>query len=342
MNHRSRFVRIVASMMAMVLIFLCVPVASSATAINTTTQITYTRDFIVQNAVPVNDWNETVMYSAVGFFNLVEIEPFIPESDTTSALTTATRILALISVGELNKETAEENPEVKALSDLQKEDGSFGGFYETVYSVMALNSCDAFFSSEKAVKNILSYQKEDGSFDIGDENPILSTSRAMTVLSMYGTDPAVADALDKTIEYIRSTETEEGLFGDGRCDTFCAAMIGLVDVGVTVTGEDWGKLANNLVKFKNDDYSYNMYTEDEQFSSTATLYAIAAFDAIGRGRSVYIRLMEDGELNQYSLKDYMPFLSGYGIIALVAVAFWVYLIFFRGRKRNEKAVKRND
>ncbi len=342
MLKRSRFIRIVASMMAMVLVFFCVPVASSASAINTSTQITYTRDFIVQNAVPVNDWNETVMYSAVGFFNLVEIEPFIPESDTSSAYTTATRILALISAGEMNRESAAENAEVAALADLQAEDGSFGDFYDTVYAIMALKACDALFGSEKAVKNILSYQKEDGSFDIGDGSPIISTSRAMTVLSMYGTDPVVANALDKTIEYIKSTETEEGLFGDGRCDTFCAAMIGLVDIGVTVTGEDWGKLANNLVKFKNDDYSYNMYAEDEQYDSGATLYAIAAFDAIGRGKSVYIRLMEDGELNQYSIKDYMPFLSGYGIIALIAVAFWVYLIFFRGRKKTEKVVKNND
>lgn len=342
MLKRSRFIRVVASMMAMVLIFLCVPVASSASAINTSTQITYTRDFIVQNAVPVNDWNETVMYSAVGFFNLVDIDPFIPEADTSSAYTTATRLLARIAAGELNAESAAENEEASILAEFQKEDGSFGDFYDTIYAVMALNACDKLFGSEKAVKNILSYQKEDGSFDLGDGSPIISTSRAMTVLSMYSTDTTVANALDKTIEYIRSTETEEGLFGDGRCDTFCAAMIGLVDIGIVVTGEDWGKLANNLVKFKNDDYSYNMYADDEQYDSTATLYAIAAFDAIGRGKSVYIRLMEDGELNQYSIKDYMPFLSGYGVIALIAIAFWIYLIFFRGRKKTEKAVKNND
>lgn len=342
MLKKSRFVKLVAAMMALVSVFFCLPVASSATSVNTSTQITYTRDFIVQNAVPVNDWNETVMYSAVGFFNLVEIEPFIPESDLTSALTTATRILALISVGEMDRESASESPELNALVSLQQEDGSFGGFYDTVYSVMALRACDALFGSEKAVKNILSYQKEDGSFDIGDGSPIISTSRAMTVLSEYSSDPVVAEALDKTIEYIKSTETEDGLFGDGRCDTFCAAMIGLVDVGVTVTGDDWGKLANNLVKFKNDDYSYNMYTDDEQYDSGATLYAIAAFDAIGRGKSVYIRLMEDGALNQYSIKDYMPFLSGYGVLALIAVAFWVYLMFFRGRNKKEKAVKNND
>ncbi len=329
-------------MMAMVLIFICVPVASSAASVNASTQITHTRDFIVQNAVPVNDWNETVMYSAVGFFNLVDIKPFIPEEDTSSVMTTATRILALISTGEMNRENAAESPEPDALAELQQEDGSFGDFYETIYAIMALKACGETFSSEKAVNYILSSQKEDGSFDIGDGSPILSTSRAMTVLSMFSLDPRVAEALDKTIEYIKSTTTEEGLFGDNRCDTFCAAMIGLVDVGVTVTGEDWKTLANNLVKFKNDDYSYNMHEDDTQYSSTATLYALAAFDAIGRGKSVYIRLMEDGELNQYSIKDYMPFLSGYGVLALIAVAFWVYLIFFRGRQKNEKAVKRND
>lgn len=342
MFRNSRLFKIFVYVVVAVTVFACLPVSSSASSVNLTTQITHTKDFIVQNAVPVRNWNETVMYSAVGFFTLTEIEPFIPESDVSSAYTTATRILSLISVGELNRELAAEDPEVDALSDMQKEDGSFGDLNSTLYSVMALKACGELFMSEKAVEYILSFQAEDGGFYVDGEHPVVTTSRVMTVLSEFGLDPKVSDALNKTIEFVKSQRAEDGFFDDGRCDTVCAALIGLVDLGVTVTGDDWGKMVNNLVKFRNDDYSYNMHIDDEQFDTSATLHAIASFDAVGNGKSVYVRLMEDGALNQYSLKDYLHIFKGYGIIALVSVVFWIYFMFFKNRKKNKKAVDIND
>lgn len=342
MCRNSRFFKIIVTVMVAVTVFACLPISSSASSVNLTTQITHTKDFIVQNAVPVRNWNETVMYSAVGFFTLTDIEPFIPEADTSSAYTTATRILTLISVGELNRESSAENSEVKALSDMQKDDGSFGDLNSTLYSVMALKACNELFMSEKAVEYILSLQSEDGGFYVEGEHPVVTTSRVMTVLSEFGRDPKVSEALNKTIDFVRGQRVEDGFFDDGRCDTVCAAMIGLIDLGVTVTGDEWGEMVFNLVKFRNSDYSYNMMIEDEQFDISATLHAIAAFDAVGNGKSVYVRLMEDGALNQYSLKDYLHIFKGYGILVLVSAVFWVYFMFFKNRKKNKKAVGVND
>ena len=250
--------------------------------------------------------------------------------------------MTLISVGELNRESSAENSEVKALSDMQKDDGSFGDLNSTLYSVMALKACNELFMSEKAVEYILSLQSEDGGFYVEGEHPVVTTSRAMTVLSEFGRDPKVSEALNKTIDFVRGQRVEDGFFDDGRCDTVCAAMIGLIDLGVTVTGDEWGEMVFNLVKFRNSDYSYNMMIEDEQFDISATLHAIAAFDAVGNGKSVYVRLMEDGALNQYSLKDYLHIFKGYGILVLVSAVFWVYFMFFKNRKKNKKVVEVND
>ena len=70
MCRNSRFFKIIVTVMVAVTVFACLPISSSASSVNLTTQITHTKDFIVQNAVPVRNWNETVMYSAVGFLRL--------------------------------------------------------------------------------------------------------------------------------------------------------------------------------------------------------------------------------------------------------------------------------
>lgn len=342
MIRKLKMRRIITLLITVILVVSCLSVSSSASSVNMSTQVTYTRDFIVENSIPVKNWNETVMYSAVGFFTLTEVEPYIPEADYSSAYTTATRIVTLISVGELNRESSEDNEDVKVLVSLQNEDGSFGDLNATLVSIMALKACDSLFMSEKAVEWVLSNQSDDGSFSSDGEHLVVTTSHVMTVLSQYVSDSRVGSALEKSIEFLKSQQTENGFFDDGRCDTVCSALIGLVDVGVSVAGDEWGKFVDNLIKFRNDDYSYNMFVDDDVFDSEATLYAVATFDAVGRSKSVYTRLMEDGELNQYSIKDYIPFLTGYGIVACVSIVFWIYLMFFRNRKDYKKVVKIND
>ena len=65
MIKNSRFVRTAAIFMAAVMVFLCLPISSSAKTVNITSVITSTKDYVVQNKIPVNDWNDTVMYSSV-------------------------------------------------------------------------------------------------------------------------------------------------------------------------------------------------------------------------------------------------------------------------------------
>jgi len=339
MLQHSRFVRTVAILMTVVTVFLCLPVSASAQAINITNHITYTKDYVVQNLIPVNNWNDTVMYSSVGTFALTEVEPYIPEADPTSALTMATRIIASISVGLADRSDAAENEDVATLKELQKSDGSFGDFYDTLYSVMALEACDVIYMTEKAIENILSYLHEDGGFYYEGESPVRTTGRAMTVLSMFTEDPKVSAAINKNIEFLQSKKTENGLYDDETCVTYCCAMIGLLDVGITMIDNERVKMASKLMEFRNTDYSYDANIGDEESDNTATLYALTALDAAGRSDSVYARIMQEGSVNQYSLKDYIPFFTGYGILALISVVFWVYLMFFRGRKQKENKEK---
>lgn len=342
MNGKKGLIRLFSLYLAVVMVFLCLPVSASAKAINTSTEITHTRDFLVQHPVTPQSWDETVMLASVGYFTFADVEPFIPEKDLSSAYASATRILTLIALGETNGETAAESEEISELKKLQQDDGSFGDFDSTVYSVMALNAVEAVFGSERAVENILSYQQEDGSFLFGDEHPIFTTAKAMTVLSAYLSDEKVTAAMEKAVTYVESSKTEEGLMGDGRCDTFCAAVIGLVDLGVQVNDNKWGYLVNNLAEFKNKDYSYTMNADDEGYDSSATVYALAAFDAMGRGKSVYVRLMEDGTLNTNIFEGFKPFITGYGILAVISIAFWVWIIFFRNRKFKKAEDSEND
>lgn len=339
MMQNPGFIKKIVLIMTVITIFLCFPVSSSANSMNITNHITYTKDYIVQNQIPVDDWNDTVMYSSVGIFSISEVEPYIPEADPTSARTTATRILASISVGQADRSEGEENADVAALKKLQNKDGSFGDFYDTLYSVMALKAFDVTFMSEKAVENILSYQNEDGGFYYEDESPVRTTGRAMTVLSMFTEDPKVTNAINKNIEFLESKKLENGLYDDETCITYSCALIGLIDVGVTMTGNERVKMASKLMEFRNTDYSYNANIDDEKSDDTSTLYALTALDAAGRSDSVYARIMEEGSVNQYSLKDYIPFFTGYGILALTSVVFWVYLMFFRGRKKKENKGK---
>lgn len=339
---RIRVFKAAAATLAAAVIMSVSGLCTFATTVNVSSQITQTRNFIVKNAVAATDWSDTVMYSSVGFFSLTEVSPYIPEADASSAYTTATRLLAQIASGETDGKTAAEGEDVKTLVSLQKDDGSFGDFYDTLYSIMALKACETSFMSEKAVKSLLSLQGDDGSFTYGDENPVVVTSRALTVLSMFYEDTTVSDAISSAVSYIDSCQAEGGGFADGQADTLCEAIVGLTDAGEVVTGSKWNAMTTILMRYKNDDYSYDILVGDEAYSGRATLCALVALDALGRGKSVYIRLMDDGELNQYSINDYIPFILGYSAFALLAVVFWIYIMRFKGKQKKEKTVLKND
>lgn len=337
------FFRAVSGFLAVLTLVFCFAVPTDAASVNIDVEIRQTRDYVAQNAQPISDWRETVMYSSIGVFALTEIAPYVPEADPASPYSVATRILAKIATGELDRSNSAECEEAVLLRGMQKEDGSFGDLYDTLYSVMALRACNTVFSGEKAVSNLLSLQQPDGSYAYGDESPAAVTGKVLSVLAQYMADPQVSEVLTAATEYLYGAmDPETGLFPDGRCDTYCSAIIGLVDLGVAITGEEWNELVSNMLQFKNDDYSYNMTIEGESPDLNAAVYALAALDAVGRGTSVYTRLMEEGESIQYSIKDYLPMITGYVILALLSLAVWVYILFFKGKTNVGKKNKMSD
>jgi hypothetical protein len=224
------------------------------------------------------------------------------------------------------------------LASMQSEDGSFGSFNDTCLAMIALKTSNTVFSSEKAVKYIISCQDENGFFNIsGSDNEDIETAAlALEALEPYTASTEVYNCVKKTVERLNEIQNEDGSFADGSCATLAKVTAALSDIGENTNAGIWKKMPELLVTYKNSDGSYRKYVSDTLADPESTAEALCAFHSVASGSSPLKKLMHDGKLSSFELSDIIPFLILYGVTVAGAIAFWIYILT---KKKNERTLE---
>ena len=305
-----------------------------AQAINISNEITYTRKFFSDNAIQSTSFEQNMAYLATGVNYYMEFEPYFSGDQSVQGL--AKDILTAAATGKA--EEAETTAKIASLTGKQSDDGAFGTVEDTAWAIIALKTVSAAYDSEKAVHYLVDKKNDDGSIsDSADDlsAKVLDTSIVLTAFSLYIADQSVYDAATDAVNFIYNSHNDSRTFGDGTAETLAKVMTALVDVSQSVNDDIWN-IPSLLLSFKNDDYSYKN-TADGEPSVLTTATALIALDAAGNGDSIYKRLMEDGTLKRFDIKDYLSTIIIYAVLALFSLVFWGYIMFFR--KKNTRTLE---
>lgn len=247
---------------------------------------------------------------------------------------------ALLAAEIITNAASGKNPDeskTAELKGLQKEDGSFGSFEETCLSMIALKATKTIFSSEKAVSFIISQQDEEGLFSASGNanNDIENTALALTVLTPYTGASDVFSSVKKAVEKLNSLQNADGSYADGSSVTLSKVISALEDIGENTNSDLWKKMPELLITYKNENGSYRRFVSDESSDPEATAEALCALHALASGSSPTKKLMEEGKLSSFEVKDILPFLIFYIVLVIASIAFWIYILT---KKKNERTL----
>lgn len=327
----NRFVKKLLTVLVTAILTVGLAISSFAETLNVAYEAAATENYYLSSNVETNGeiLSEYLALVYSGF--TVMDDSYLQNKDGVKLL--ATEIITTAAEGKpVNSEKTAQ------LVSEQKEDGSFGDLEETCLAMIALKTAKTMFSSEKAVNAVLSYQNEEGLFAVSDDvkQNIEMTALVITVLSPYVGAVNVQDAIEKAVNGIHSLQNEDGTFADGSSVTLSKVISALSDIGENPNSEVWKKLAELLVTYKNEDGSYKEYITDTESSPEATAEALCTMHALASGASPLQKLMADGKLSSYDIKDILPFAILYGVILLGSIVFWIYAL---RKKQNTRTLE---
>lgn len=331
----NRFVKKILTILLTVILTSSMAVSSFAASLNVAYEAAATENYYLSSNVETNGeiLSEYLALVYSGF--TVLDDSYLQNKDGVELL--AMEIITNAAEGKSPNDS--KNAELVAA---QKEDGSFGNLEETCLAMIALKTAKTVFSSEKAVNAVISNQNEDGLFGDSDDvkENIEMTALGITVLSPYVGAVNVQNAIDKAVNQLHAIQNEDGTFADGSSVTLGKVISALSDIGESPNSDVWKKLVEILVTYKNEDGSYKEYLTDTKASPEATAEALCTFHALASGSSPLRKLMTDGKLSSFNIKDILPFVILYGVILLGSIVFWVYALRKKQNKRTLEDAKK--
>ena len=160
-----------------------------------------------------------------------------------------------------------------------------------IFALIALDSKEyvipdgAFWTREKLVDQILSYQKESGGFSLNKSggDGIDITAMALQSLAPYYKDNAkVKTAVDKALNYLEKRLDATGSYGGNSC-TDAQVLTALSALGIDASkSEKFSKLNSNLVanmaKYKADNgFGIGIGGDANDFANTQVSYSLSAY-----------------------------------------------------------------
>ncbi|MFD1849448.1 prenyltransferase/squalene oxidase repeat-containing protein [Oceanobacillus bengalensis] len=197
---------------------------------------------------------------------------------------------------------------------------TFQGNNGPIFALIALDTkmydvpSDARWNRQGLIDELLRTQNDNGSWALNEAfgTPSVDiTGMALIALSPYRDQPKVREALDKTVEWLSSVQTEEGGFDGGSfvggitSEAASQVIIGLSAYGIDAAGEQFTKNGNSLIdhllEFQNADGGFK-HTMDYDFSNgmatEQALQALVAYDFFLKGKgNVYQFGSEQSEEN---------------------------------------------
>lgn len=181
---------------------------------------------------------------------------------------------------------------------------TFQGNNGIIFALIALDAKDYYVPSgakwtrEKLVAELLSNQREDGSWSLStaakDSPSFDITAMALISLAPYTDDSVVKTAVDKTVSFLSNAQDPTGGFNEAfvggiSSEATSQVVIGLTANGIDPQGEQFTKNGNNLIdhllSFKAADGGFKHTSNDTTSNGMATeqaLQALVAFDLYTR------------------------------------------------------------
>lgn len=193
---------------------------------------------------------------------------------------------------------------------------TFQGNNGPIFALIALDSLqydvpqDARWTRQQLVDELLSKQNDDGSWHLSDlfDSPSIDiTAMAMIALSKYKDQPEVDAALEKTVEYLSSIQTDNGGFDGGSfvggitSEAASQVIIGLTAYGIDPAGKLFTKdqsLVEHLLAYQNKDGGFFHTMDDSSSNAMSTEQAL-------QGLVAYHYFVEEkGSLYDFTNKDF--------------------------------------
>ncbi|MGO1372066.1 MAG: DUF4430 domain-containing protein [Senegalia sp. (in: firmicutes)] len=211
----------------------------------------------------------------------------------------------------------------KELSSQQKDDGSFTTLGKQLFAILLLDAGEEMGADlgdwnkenkQKAIDNLLSQQNENGSFGLFSH--LDYTGWSLIALSEYREQKEVNEAINKSLEFLKSKQTDNGAFidnsgwGSGENSNSIACVVqGLVAVGEDVLDPNspWVKngntVADALIKFQQDNGSFWWEEDNKGSVAMATKQSLVALSDLKNQKSTWHRLGEEVYLDSFVEKD---------------------------------------
>lgn len=172
---------------------------------------------------------------------------------------------------------------------------------------------NARWTREKLIDELLANQNIDGSWHLSNlyESPSIDiTAMALTALSPYKDQLKVRSALEKTVQYLSTIQTETGGFDGGAfvggitSEATSQVIIGLTAYGIDPTSEQFTKNGNNLIEhllsYQNEDGGFrhtDAYPASDAMATEQALQALVAYQLFlnGEDRLYHFGTLDDEE-----------------------------------------------
>ena len=175
--------------------------------------------------------------------------------------------------------------------------------HAVAYALLAIDSNP--YEIQNTMKNsrpnlktlLLSFQNPDGGFFSfrSEESSVIQTGLALTALSPYREEEAVAQAISRGVEYLASQQQSDGFFLDDQGEPSSIAIskviVALNSLGLSVRDQRFVKDGRNLLQilqdYVNTDSGFAEYLE-ESSNTLATENAILAMVSVKKKGSPYV------------------------------------------------------
>jgi len=307
-------------------LIMIISVSMPCLAANFNDEMTQTADFYAKNSKVLESWNENLVLAASG--KIDGVTPIAVVSDDTAA----GYAKVILNSFALKIDEDARKAAVDALVALQADDGSFGDIYSSIYPIIALKSAKADFKADDAVKWVLTKQFADGGFswDGATEGDLDTTAMVLNCLSAFTDKPSVKDSIAKAKDFIKSQLQENGGFvvwGMDNSNTLAVVITALIDIGENVNSDEWNKMGESLLRFKNGDASYRLAPDFEEVNdSYSTMSALGALYSLKNNASLYKQLMTNQSLGGGFVLDSTVLLIGIAAVILIAIVVFVFVV----------------
>lgn len=195
--------------------------------------------------------------------------------------------------------------ETEALK-LARETEGRQGIMSIVFALHLYSNLGMQEDAERCIGNILGQQSTSGGWGLSPETPTVDiTAMVLQAMAPYSQDSDVKEAMDKTLDYLRSAQQPSGGFlsyGVENCESVAQVIIALASLGMDYKAEmsgEFGSLVDVMLSYRLETGSF-AHVQGGQFNMTATAQAVLALvsmDMADRGAgSVFI-------LGEYNFGD---------------------------------------